>query len=1204
MRKTVSYFVILVMAISLIGGYSLPAEAETRNVIMINDFEGNIPFTGNDANSPNPNLTVSADTVHPLIGDSSMHIDIGADNSYCYVYDNLSVFPSPGTKDGILFRFKSGSQGVGALLNLVIDNPDGQFHFMNNVSLFDSEYNEIEIASINNDWGAIEIPEGFDGYIFMPFSGAKQGSFDKFKTVYSISIGFIGHWWNNSTSYVDNLCFAKIDDLLPRIKKTSVFASGTGTFRCNDNTVTLAGNSGIIEVNISTVAAWIQIYDNTSSYQSAAGYDGFMFRLTSGAIGNDALLNMFISDSAGNQYHFMTDVEFYDVNMEYLCDAGYHDGWSAIELPENFDGYVFMPFSGVKQTGFNVGKTITSLSFGFIGGNWWNSTTSYISDICFAEFIEDGADGPMSISGVEDGALYVNGCRINIENAKGYLNSELYTSGKTINKPGNYTLNVIDKNDANNTETYDFSVVSFNLGYAATDTVVKVPSGITVGEFKERVFASSAVRYNVYDSGANVVADNALLTEEMSFLAMSGIHTFCNVGIRFDETANDWLSEGEQSRTPLVPNTYENDNVSNIKTVPQLWQDKNQAVFEDDLEETILTQWENNGIFYKTFYFTSRKSNDGDARIYGIYGAPANETNAPGILHIHGGGQTASEAWVGYWANQGYAAMSIDWGGVWSSSANTKAAKYPASMSYCNQETANHNSDNGSSESNCWFDWTYTCRRALTFLGAQSECNATRMGIFGISMGGTLTWMVAGTDMRVKAAAPIYGVGYEYDYRNYDVYADDSRNPGNYAPADTVKRYLTGVTSEACAQYITAPVLYVSATNDFHGNMDWAQKTFDILPASTVRRQTYAPSFQHHIYYEQENNIPMWMAAFLKDDDSKVFPLNPQITVEKAANGKPSVKVTADSTKQIERVDIYYGLENNNAFNRYWQLASITGASGNVYTAEVDVLDTSKYLFAFATVIYSDGYHIASSMEAIKPASIGCTATAQKTLVVYSAGEGITGWATQSIGTDPIPGVPVSVVSGQSAQGVSPAHDTYELVTYRLNDPRFFAPNNDAKLKVTFNIASGSRSIGVQLRETSYNNRMYDSIYQKTISPSDNTVIFSLSDMTPYESGTTKPTSWSQVPVIQIKYFAPHTGATDISIERIEWVTGSERLKGDVNGDGIVDESDIICIKEHLLKPEFLTGDDFNTADMDKDGKLDILDLLMLKIQLIPMPLT
>ena len=62
---------------------------------------------------------------------------------------------------------------------------------------------------------------------------------------------------------------------------------------------------------------------------------------------------------------------------------------------------------------------------------------------------------------------------------------------------------------------------------------------------------------------------------------------------------------------------------------------------------------------------------------------------------------------------------------------------------------------------NPWFHWALVARRGLTLLEAQPEIDRDRLGIFGISMGGTFTWMVAGVDPRVKAAVPIYGNGWE-----------------------------------------------------------------------------------------------------------------------------------------------------------------------------------------------------------------------------------------------------------------------------------------------------------------------------------------------------------------------------------------------------------------------------------------------------------
>ena len=58
---------------------------------------------------------------------------------------------------------------------------------------------------------------------------------------------------------------------------------------------------------------------------------------------------------------------------------------------------------------------------------------------------------------------------------------------------------------------------------------------------------------------------------------------------------------------------------------------------------------------------------------------------------------------------------------------------------------------------NSWFHWAVACRRALTFLEQQNEVDAARIGVFGISRGGRLTWLLAGIDDRIATAVSIYG---------------------------------------------------------------------------------------------------------------------------------------------------------------------------------------------------------------------------------------------------------------------------------------------------------------------------------------------------------------------------------------------------------------------------------------------------------------
>src|SRR5262249_59671889 len=81
-----------------------------------------------------------------------------------------------------------------------------------------------------------------------------------------------------------------------------------------------------------------------------------------------------------------------------------------------------------------------------------------------------------------------------------------------------------------------------------------------------------------------------------------------------------------------------------------------------------------------------------------------------------------------------------------------------------------------------WYHGPLAARRGLTFLETRPGVDGERLGVFGISVGGTLTWSIAALDPRVKAAAPIYGCGWEV-YQ----YPPDERAP----PSDELKPWRT-----------------------------------------------------------------------------------------------------------------------------------------------------------------------------------------------------------------------------------------------------------------------------------------------------------------------------------------------------------------------------------------------------------------------------
>ena len=133
-----------------------------------------------------------------------------------------------------------------------------------------------------------------------------------------------------------------------------------------------------------------------------------------------------------------------------------------------------------------------------------------------------------------------------------------------------------------------------------------------------------------------------------------------------------------------------------------------------------------------------------------------------------------------------------------------------------------------------WFHWALASRRALTLLARHPKVDPNRLGIFGISVGGSLTWMVAGTDPRVKAAVPIYGCGYNYDRRNV--------RWGFPPPNEDLITFQRILSPEAHAPLVSCPLLFLSATNDSHGLMERCYEAIGAARGPTFQSFTPRPT--------------------------------------------------------------------------------------------------------------------------------------------------------------------------------------------------------------------------------------------------------------------------------------------------------------------------------------------------------------------------
>jgi dienelactone hydrolase len=386
-------------------------------------------------------------------------------------------------------------------------------------------------------------------------------------------------------------------------------------------------------------------------------------------------------------------------------------------------------------------------------------------------------------------------------------------------------------------------------------------------------------------------------------------------------------------------------------TVKALWADFDPR--KEELDAKVVREWEKDGIVYRYVTFHIANFKDKPARMAGFFAFPKGAKKLPGLLHIHGGGQRAFLNEVEFYAKRGYACLSINWGGREMEGAkdgdlNTDwGAVDPTQKNvpgYANLKPGEKYLDLVESpRNNNWYLLTIGCRRGLTFLEHQPEVDADSLGVYGHSMGGNLTVYVAGTDNRVKAAAPSVG-GSGFRHEPWPLLPQDKKLP----PNGDLKLFNATIGFESYAPHIKAPLLWLGATNDFHGIMDDTYRTGELIPHKLVR-YSFTPHMNHRFTPEFAVTRPLWFDQYLKKGFT--FPATPDSKLVLATDDHvPELRVAPDSSQAGAEVHVYYSVDPDPRA-RFWR-STEAKKQGAIWTAKLPVLSVDQPLFAFANVIY------------------------------------------------------------------------------------------------------------------------------------------------------------------------------------------------------------------------------------------------------------
>ena len=409
-----------------------------------------------------------------------------------------------------------------------------------------------------------------------------------------------------------------------------------------------------------------------------------------------------------------------------------------------------------------------------------------------------------------------------------------------------------------------------------------------------------------------------------------------------------------------------------FNSVDTMWQGYNPRL--ENLETEILKEWEQDDVILRVIRYRIGEFKGKRAMMAGVYGFPKGAQTVPGLLQVHGGGQYADHRAVFSNAKRGYATLSIAWAGRISAPGYSVAPnevklfwagksddpKYKLTTDWGALDAYHAPSRNGkdafssipvaewtidpvlSPRNNSWFLVTLAGRRGLTFLERQPEVDGEKLGVYGHSMGGKLTVMIAGADERVKAAVPSCG-GIS------DRYSVNELHSATVSDPPSLRR-------------VSCPIFFLSPANDFHGRINDLEKAVGEIQTKDWR-VSCSPHHNHQDTPPYEVATQIWFDQHLKATFKA--PKTPQAEIILKQGMLPQFSVRPDPNRKVRSVEIYFtqqGIlqepggtkdDSRNTKHRFWKfIEPQKDSTSEGWLADLPIFSVERPVWAYANVLY------------------------------------------------------------------------------------------------------------------------------------------------------------------------------------------------------------------------------------------------------------
>ncbi|MEX0867658.1 MAG: acetylxylan esterase [Pirellulales bacterium] len=175
----------------------------------------------------------------------------------------------------------------------------------------------------------------------------------------------------------------------------------------------------------------------------------------------------------------------------------------------------------------------------------------------------------------------------------------------------------------------------------------------------------------------------------------------------------------------------------------------------------------------RSFFYEGADYKGKPTWVYAYYGTPQGEPPEggwPAVVCAHGGGGTAFPEWVRKWNQRGYAALAMDLEGhLPGGNSHGVPGNLPVNRPHENAGPAriDYFGDRDLPDTEQWFYHAVAdVVRANSLLRSYDEINADKIGLTGISWGGTVVSTAAGVDPRFAFVVPVYGAGFIHESDN------------------------------------------------------------------------------------------------------------------------------------------------------------------------------------------------------------------------------------------------------------------------------------------------------------------------------------------------------------------------------------------------------------------------------------------------------